>query len=102
MQTAEKTSSKYREWLVALADCSKAVVAARTEEAAAKERTQAAESDLQLFLREADDVLGTTGPSASQGRAHRGHRRRRDRAGGEGEAQVCGACAGLGVVRKGG
>ena len=49
----EKTSGKYREWLVALAVCSRAVLAARTDEAAAKERSLAAETDLQLFLTEA-------------------------------------------------
>ena len=53
VQAVEKTSGKYREWLVALAECSRAVLAARTDEAAAKERSLAAETDLQLFLKEA-------------------------------------------------
>ena len=82
LQASEKTSGKYREWLVALADCSKAVVAARAEEAAAKEKVTAAETDLQLFIREAEDVLGASAPPK-----HRGHRRRREHAAKE-EPQV--------------
>ena len=89
LQASEKTSGKYREWLVALTDCSKAVIAARGEEAAAKEKVTAAETDLQLFLKEAEDVLGA---SAAHPKHHRSHRRRREsRAAGEEAAQVC-AC----------
>ena len=86
MQASEKTCGKYREWLVALSDCSKAVLTARAEEAAARDKVTAAQTDLQLFLSEAEDVLSASAPPAKH---HRGsHRRsRRERAAGEEEQQ---------------
>ena len=89
-QASEKTNGKYREWLVALSDCSKAVLSARAEEAAAKEKVAAAETDLQLFLKEADDVLSVSAPAK-----HHRRRSRRERPAGEEQEQARHQEAGL-------